>query len=56
MKVIQNEKTDCRSNIAAGYVTVTVGGNNKQYGGKVVATGGFTFPITNATLEIDGNV
>ncbi len=56
VKVIQNEKTDFRQNIAAGYLTVTIGANNKQYNGSVVATGGYSFPLVNATLEIDGRV
>lgn len=56
MKVIQNDKTDFRSNISAGFLTMTIGGNNSQYNGIVKATGGFSFPLVNATLEIDGKV
>jgi leucyl aminopeptidase (aminopeptidase T) len=56
VKVIQNEKTDYRENIAAGYISLAVGANNKPYRGVVAATGGFTFPLVNATLQIDGAV
>lgn len=56
MKVIQNDKTDYRPNTAAGYMTIAIGGNNTPYNGTTIATGGYTFPIVNPTLEIDGKV
>lgn len=56
MKVIQNDKTDYRPNTAAGFMTIAIGGNNKPYNGTTIATGGYTFPIINPTLEIDGKV
>ncbi len=56
MKVIQTEKIDFHPLVAAGYMSLSIGGNNSQYNGKVVASGGHTFPLIKATLEIDGKV
>ena len=54
MKIIQDGKTDFRNTQAEGYMTLSIGGNNSQYNGNVKASGGFTFPLVNVTLEIDG--
>jgi aminopeptidase len=56
MKVIQQGETDFRPNTAAGFITMSIGGNNSQYNGIVNATGGYNFPLVNPTLEIDGKV
>jgi aminopeptidase len=56
MKIIQNDKTDFRHNVAEGFITMSIGGSNSQYKGTVSATGGYTFPLVNPTLEIDGKV
>lgn len=55
-KVIQNEKKNYRPVKAAGYISLMIGNNNTLYNGNVVASGGYSFPITDATLEIDGRV
>lgn len=44
---------DYRPDAAAGMVWITFG-NNELLGGKNKQPGGFTFPITDATVEIDG--
>jgi hypothetical protein len=44
---------DYRPLAAAGMVWISFG-NNEIYGGKNLQPGGFTFPVTNATVEIDG--
>lgn len=56
LKVVQNDKVNYRPVKAAGYISIAIGGNNSLYNGSVVATGGYTFPLTDATLEIDGRV
>lgn len=56
MKVIENEKAHYRPITAAGYVSLQIGSNNTPYKGNVVATGGYNFPLTDATVEIDGRV
>ncbi|HEY0743975.1 MAG TPA: hypothetical protein VGD40_21060, partial [Chryseosolibacter sp.] len=55
-KVIQTDNTDHRPRLAAGYMTIGIGGNNSQYNGMVSDTRSFSLPIVNATLEIDGKV
>ena len=44
---------DYRPDAAAGMVWINFG-NNELLGGKNAQPGGFTFPVTNATVEIDG--
>jgi len=44
---------DYRPGAAAGMVWIYFG-NNEIYGGKNSQPGGFSFPVTNATVEIDG--
>lgn len=44
---------DYRPDAAAGMVWISFG-NNELLGGNNVQPGGFTFPVTNATVEIDG--
>jgi len=54
LKVIE-ENGDYRPEEAAGMVTIGTG-DNKLFGGNNTEPGGFTFPIVNATVSIDGNV
>jgi len=44
---------DYRPDAAAGMIWISFG-NNELLGGNNVQPGGFTFPVTNATVEIDG--
>ncbi len=53
-KVIE-DPGDFRPEDAAGMVTINIG-NNQLLGGENRSTGGFSFPIVNATVEIDGRV
>lgn len=54
LKVMENE-ADYRPDNAAGLVWIG-SGENQLLGGKNTEPGGFGFPITNATVEIDGQV
>ena len=56
LKIIQDGPTDYRNTQAAGYMTLSIGGNNSQYNGNVKSTGGYSFPLVNPTLEIDGTI
>ena len=53
-KVMENPG-DFRPGAAAGMVTIGIG-DNELYGGENKNTGDFTFPIVNATVEVDGRV
>ncbi len=46
---------DFRPEAAAGMVTIGIG-QNELYGGNNRNTGGFSFPIVKATVEVDGRV
>ncbi len=52
LKVIE-DGGDYRPNSAAGMVWIGVG-DNQILGGNNKTQGGFSFPIVNATVEIDG--
>ena len=52
LKVIE-DPGDFRPADAAGMVTISIG-NNELLGGKNRSTGEFSFPVVNATVEIDG--
>jgi aminopeptidase len=54
LKIMEDE-ADYRPWNAAGMVVIGVGWN-KLFGGENTERGGFTFPITNATVEVDGTV
>ena len=53
-KVMENPG-DFRPEAAAGMVTIGIG-DNKLYGGNNRNTGSFSFPIVNATVEVNGRV
>ncbi len=52
LKVIE-DPGDFRPADAAGMVTISIG-DNELLGGKNRSTGEFSFPVVNATVEIDG--
>ncbi len=54
-KVIEDGGADFRPDDAAGMVTIHTG-FNQLLGGKNHEPGGFSFPIVNATVEVDGRV
>lgn len=56
LQAIQNDKLDFRPTMAAGYMTLNIGGNNSQYNGVVNASDSFMFPLMNVTLEVDGEI
>ncbi|ALW83714.1 hypothetical protein AUC43_00495 [Hymenobacter sedentarius] len=51
----QDDAKAYHPNTAAGMVYVS-SGNNSLYGGQNKATGGYSYPIANATVDIDGKV
>jgi hypothetical protein len=55
LRVIENETADYRPQSAAGIVLIGTGQNYLE-GGNNKEPGGTIFPITNATVEIDGKV
>lgn len=54
-RVVEEGGAEYRPGDAAGMVWIGVG-NNEWIGGENERTGQFTFPLTNATVEIDGEV
>ncbi len=54
LKVVE-DKADFRPGAGAGVVTIAIGGN-QFFGGSNKSSGGYWFPLTNATVEIDGKV
>jgi leucyl aminopeptidase (aminopeptidase T) len=55
LKVMEEGKADYRPANAAGMVWVNFG-DNQLLGGGNQTTGGFGFPVTNATVTVDGSV
>jgi leucyl aminopeptidase (aminopeptidase T) len=55
LHVIEEGRANYRPAEAAGMVWISTGAND-LLGGRNVATGGFGFPITNATVTVDGKV
>ena len=53
LKVVEDDKANFRPFNAAGMVYIGVG-ENRIYGGSNNANFGYSFPITNATVSIDG--
>ena len=52
---VMEEGADYRPDNAAGMVTIGIG-DNRLSGGKNDTLGGYYFPITKATVAIDGKV
>ena len=52
---VMEDPGDFRPEDAAGMVTIGIG-DNELYGGNNRNTGEFSFPIVNATVEIDGRI
>lgn len=52
---VMEDPGDFRPSDAAGMVTISIG-ENELYGGQNKNTGGFSFPIVNATVEVDGRI
>lgn len=55
LKVIEEEGADFRPDNAAGMVWVGLG-NNQLFGGANKEAGGYGFPVTNATVSVDGKI
>jgi aminopeptidase len=55
-RVVQNETTNYYDRIAAGFIELLFGGDNRQLGGTVSATSGIHLPLVGATVTIDGHV
>ena len=53
LKVMEEGEASYRPGDAAGMVFLTFG-DNQLLGGKNMTTGGFSFPVTQATVEVDG--
>lgn len=55
LKVMEDAEADYRPSNAAGMVWINFG-DNQLLGGQNKTTGGFGFPVTNATVAVDGKV
>ena len=55
LRIVEEGKANFRPFNAAGMVNIGIG-DNRFYGGSNTSTGGNSFPITNATVAIDGKI
>ena len=55
LRIVEDGKANFRPFNAAGMVNIGIG-DNRFYGGSNTSTGGNSFPITNATVAIDGKI
>ena len=53
LRNVEDDKADLRQFNTAGMVHIGIG-DNRQYGGVNNSNSGYTFPITNATVTVDG--